>query len=251
MKELEKVDKRVQVYLEDVGYEKWAKVYSGNNRYSNMTSNVAESLNSVTMSIRQLPICTMLESLRALIQKWSWRNRNEANATSTRLTRKYEELLKKNYLLSVDLTVNPTNHILFEVLNGDKKNVVDLNAKSCSCKRFQMDEILCAHAIAVFQKCNIDPYEYCSVYYKKETMVAAYKETVYPVGNRDTWEVPQTVKSLIVNPPEGRIRVGRPKKRRCKASWERNGKTLKPIICGKCKQSGHNRRSCRNPVKND
>ncbi|KAK1356004.1 hypothetical protein POM88_049260 [Heracleum sosnowskyi] len=159
MKELEKVDKRVQVHLEDVG-------------------------------------------LRALIQKWSWRNRNEANATSTRLTRKYEELLKKNYLLSVDLTVNPTNHILFEVLNGDKKNVVDLNAKSCSCKR-------------------------------------------------DTWEVPQTVKSLIVNPPEGRIRVGRPKKRRCKASWERNGKTLKPIIYGKCKQSGHNRRSCRNPVKND
>ncbi|KAK1395260.1 hypothetical protein POM88_014316 [Heracleum sosnowskyi] len=200
MKELEKVDKRVQVYLEDVGYEKWVKVYSGNNRYSNMTSNVAESLNSVTMSIRELPICTMLESLRALIQKWSWRNRNEANATSTRLTRKYEELLKKNYLPSVDLTVNPTNHILFEVLNGDKKNVVDLNAKSCSCKR-------------------------------------------------DTWEVPQTVKSLIVNPPEGRIRVGRPKKRRCKASWERNGKTLKPIICGKCKQSGHNRRSCRNPVK--
>ncbi|KAK1398282.1 SWIM-type domain-containing protein [Heracleum sosnowskyi] len=220
MKELEKVDKTVQVYLEDVGYEKWAKVYSGNNRYSNMTSNVAESLNSVTMSIRELPICTMLESQRALIQKWSWRNRNEANATSTRLTRKYEELLKKNYLLSVDLTVNPTNHILFEVLNGDKKNVVDLNAKSC-------------------------------IYYKKETMVAAYKETVYPVGNRDTWEVPQTVKSLIVNPPEGRIRVGRPKKRRCKASWERNGKTLKPIICGKCKQSGHNRRSCRNPVKND
>ncbi|KAK1374739.1 hypothetical protein POM88_030932 [Heracleum sosnowskyi] len=182
MKELEKVDKRVRVYLEDVGYEKWAK---------------------------------------------------------------------KNYLLSVDLTVNPTNHILFEVLNGDKKNVVDLNAKSCSCKRFQMDEISCAHAIVVFQKCNIDPYEYCSVYYKKETVVAAYKGTVYPAGNRDTWEVPQIVKSLIVNPPEGRIQVGRPKKRRCKASWEKNGKTLKPIICGKCKQSGHNRRSCRNPVKND
>ncbi|KAK1372768.1 hypothetical protein POM88_028961 [Heracleum sosnowskyi] len=101
-----------------------------------MTSNVAEYLNSVTMSIRELPICTLLESLRALIQKWSWRNRNEANATCTRLTRKYEDLLKKNYHFSVDLTVNPTNHILFEVINGDIKNVVDLSARSCTCNMF-------------------------------------------------------------------------------------------------------------------
>ncbi|KAK1399127.1 SWIM-type domain-containing protein [Heracleum sosnowskyi] len=251
MKELEKVDKRVHVILEEVGYDKWAKVYSLNNRYSNMTSNVAESLNSVTMSIRELPICTMLESLRALVQKWSWRNRNEANATSTRLTIKYEELLKKNYLLSVDLTVNPTNHIVFEVINGERKNIVDLSARNCTCKRFQMDQIPCAHAIAVFQKSNLDPYDYCSPYYTKETMVPAYKENVYPVGNKDNWQVPENVKSLIVYPPEGRIRVGRPKKRRCKAHWERNGKILKPIQCSKCKQNGHNKRTCRNPTKND
>lgn len=109
MKELEKVDKRVQLFLEQVGYEKWAKVYSTNNRYSNMTSNVAESLNSVITSIRELPICTMLESLRGLIQKWSWKNRNEANATSTQLTTKYEGLLKINYHNSVDLMVNSSN----------------------------------------------------------------------------------------------------------------------------------------------
>ncbi|KAK1365838.1 hypothetical protein POM88_041399 [Heracleum sosnowskyi] len=141
MKELEKVDKRVHVFLEEVGYDKWAKVYSLNNRYSNMTSNVAESLNFVTVSIRELPICTMLESLRVLEQKWSWRNRNEANATSKRLTIKYEELLKKNYPLSVDLTVKPTNHIVFEVINGERKNIVDLSARSYTCKRFQMDQI--------------------------------------------------------------------------------------------------------------
>ncbi|KAK1398346.1 hypothetical protein POM88_008209 [Heracleum sosnowskyi] len=135
MKELDKVDMRVKLFLEEVGYEKWAKVYSLNDRYSNMTSNVAESLNSVTMLIRELPICTMLESLRALVQKWSCSNRNTANATSTRLTTKFEEILKKNYLYSVDLTVHPTNHILFEVHNGERKNVVDLNKRSCTCNR--------------------------------------------------------------------------------------------------------------------
>ncbi|XP_074347535.1 uncharacterized protein LOC141686396 [Apium graveolens] len=209
MQELQKVDGRVHDFLEEVGYEKWSKVYSPNNRYSNMTSNLAESLNSVPMSIRELPICTMLESLRALLQKWSWRNRNEAIATSTKLTKKYEEILKKNYLCSLDLTVYPTTHILFEVIKGERKNVVDLNARTCTCKRFQMDQIPCAHAIAVFQKCNMDTYNYYSPYYKKENMVDAYKETVYPVGNKDNWVVPDNVSSLIIYPPKGKIRVGR------------------------------------------
>ncbi|KAK1393694.1 hypothetical protein POM88_012750 [Heracleum sosnowskyi] len=113
---------------------------------------------------------------------------------------------RREDMVIVSDRVNPTNHILFEVLNGDRKNVVDLSVKSCTCKRFQMDQISCAHAIAVFQK---------------------------------------------LHPPKGRIRVGRPKKRRCKASWERNAKTLKSIICGKCKKKGHKRRTCRNPTKND
>ncbi|KAK1354916.1 hypothetical protein POM88_048172 [Heracleum sosnowskyi] len=217
MKELDKVDRRVQLFLQEVG---------------------------------ELPICTMLESLRALVQKWSYSNMNTANATSTRLTTKFEEILKKNYLYSVDLTVHPTNHILLEVHNGERKNVVDLSKRSCTCNRFQMDQIPCAHAIAALQKSNFDPYDYCSQYYKKETMVAAYKEIVYPIGNKETWVIPEHVKSVIVYPPEGRIRVGRPKKRRCKASWERNGNPVKQINCGKCGQNGHNRRTCRNPKKN-
>lgn len=114
-----------------------------------------------------------------------------------------------------------------------------------------MDQIPCAHAIAVFQKCKLDPYDFCSAYYQKETMVAAYKEIVYPVGNKDTWQIPESVKSVIVLPPEGRIRVGRPKKRRRKSNWERNAHTFKAIKCSKCKQTGHNKRSCRNPMKNN
>lgn len=95
MRELDKVDRRIKPFLEEVGYNKWARVHSPSNRYSNLTSNIAESLNSVIIAIRELPICTMLESLRALIQKWSWSNRNTANATLTRLTRKFKEMLKK------------------------------------------------------------------------------------------------------------------------------------------------------------
>lgn len=116
-----------------------------------------------------------------------------------------------------------------------------------------MDQIPCAHAIAVLQKSNLNPYDYCSTYYRKETMVAAYKEDVYPVGDKEDWEIPENVKSVIVYPPKGRVRVGRPKRNRCKAQWERiiKAKTYKPTKCGKCNQIGHNRRTCRNPVNSN
>ena len=85
-----------------------------------------------------------------------------------------------------------------------------------------MDQLPCAHAIAVLQKVNHDPYDYCSPYYTKQAMVAAYKELVYPVGKKDTWKVPEEIKVRIMYPSKGRIRTGRPKKRRRKAAWETN-----------------------------
>ncbi|XP_062089445.1 uncharacterized protein LOC133795978 [Humulus lupulus] len=251
MRELDKIDKRLGPYLQQIGYHKWARIQSPTNRYSNMTSNTAESLNSAIVAVRELPICTMLECLRALVQRWSWTNRNIANATSTKLTDKHEVILNDNYIYSLKLTVHPTNHIVYEVHDDGKKSIVDLNSRTCTCNRFQMDQLPCAHAIAVFKEMNQDPYQYCSPYYTKEAMVATYKESIYPLGNEDTWLIPEHIKAVKIHPPEGKIRVGRPNKRRCQAAWEKNKKRKKQNKCGNCSQSGHNRKTCRDPRKKD
>ncbi|XP_062075860.1 uncharacterized protein LOC133779986 [Humulus lupulus] len=187
MRELDKIDKRLRPYLQQIGYHKWARIHSPTNRYSNMTSNTAESLNSAIVAVRELPICTMLECLRALVQRWSWTNRNIANATSTKLTNKHEVILNDNYIYSLKLML--LNRLLYKLLEG-----------------FQMDQLPCAHAIAVFKEMNQDPYQYCSPYYTKEDMVATYKESVYPLGNEDTWQIPEHIKAVKIHPPEGKIR---------------------------------------------
>ncbi|XP_062088985.1 uncharacterized protein LOC133795549 [Humulus lupulus] len=207
MRELDMIDNRLQPYLQNIGYNRWARVHSPHNRYSNMTSNIAESLNSAIVAVRELPICTMLECLRGLVQQWSWTNRKIANATSTKLTEKHEGILNDNYIYSLKLTVHPTNHILYEVRDDVKKSIVDLNSRTCTCNRFQMDQLPCAHAIAILKEMNQDRYQYCSPYYSKEAMVATYQEIVYPIGNEDTWKIPEHIKAVKVHPPEGRIRV--------------------------------------------
>ena len=105
MRELDSIDQRIRPYLEEIGYKKWTRIHSTNNRYSNMTSNIAESLNAAIVAVRELPVCTMLECLRALVQQWSWNNRKIANDTKTKLTSKHEMILNDNYIYSLKLTV--------------------------------------------------------------------------------------------------------------------------------------------------
>ncbi|KAF4368704.1 hypothetical protein G4B88_025122 [Cannabis sativa] len=146
---------------------------------------------------------------------------NIANAITTKLTSKYEEILNDNYISSLSLTVHPPTHTLYEVCDDGERAIVDLTWITCSCNRFQMDQIPCKHAIAVLKANNEDPYQYYSAYYMKEAMVATYGEVVYPIGNKDMWETLDEIKNWKIDPPKGRVRVGRAKKRRFKPGWEK------------------------------
>ncbi|CAA0812732.1 Unknown protein, partial [Striga hermonthica] len=97
MSDIEKLNPRVTPFLEGIGIHKWARVHCPNNRFFTMTSNAAETINSAIRDVRDLPITTLLESLRALQQKWNVANRDEAKSTFTTLTKKAHRMLEENY----------------------------------------------------------------------------------------------------------------------------------------------------------
>ena len=70
-----------------------------------MTSNIVESLNSAIKNARELPIITLLEYLRGLMQEWTSTNKNIALSTFTKLGKKPEEILNQNYMKSLKLKV--------------------------------------------------------------------------------------------------------------------------------------------------
>ena len=109
MSEIWKIDERVHQYLQDIGLDKWTKVHSMNNRFRMMTSNIAESLNSAIKNARELPITTLLEYLRDLMQEWTSNNKNIALSIFTKLGKKPEEILNQNYIKSLKLKVCSKN----------------------------------------------------------------------------------------------------------------------------------------------
>ncbi|XP_060968351.1 uncharacterized protein LOC133035925 [Cannabis sativa] len=106
MRELDNLDKRIRPYLEKIGHEKWSRYHSENNRYSTMTSNIAEALNSANLAARETPVTTLMECLRAQMQEWTYNNRKEAQKCTTRLTPSSEKKLIGNYVQSLRLTVS-------------------------------------------------------------------------------------------------------------------------------------------------
>lgn len=93
----------------DIGYEKWSRAYMTNNIFSTMTSNIVESVNSVTKAMKGCPIEPLLESLRYLLQEWFVKHINDARATFTTLATKQEKKLRENSVESKKMKVKSYN----------------------------------------------------------------------------------------------------------------------------------------------
>ncbi|KAK3207023.1 hypothetical protein Dsin_021069 [Dipteronia sinensis] len=70
MQEVSKVKADVVAYAMEANVEKWARAHFPGRQYSNMTTNIAECLNSVLREARELPITVLTEYLRFTFQQW-------------------------------------------------------------------------------------------------------------------------------------------------------------------------------------
>lgn len=110
--------------------------------------------------------------------------------------------------------MKPSADYLYTVIEDEKQFVVNLRERTCTCIRFQMDEMPCPHALAVITFKSVDAYQYCSVYYNKDHLLKTYDISTYPVPDESTWDIPREILEEVVLPPGGKIRPGRPKRLR-------------------------------------
>ncbi|VFQ67552.1 unnamed protein product [Cuscuta campestris] len=105
---LDDEDPRIRPYLYSIGMEKWARSCFNVNRYSIMTSNNAESMNSVNATPREYPIAQLVDFIVGRMQKWFHDRRELAHSTSTILTKQCESDLLALHVASAVMTVRPS-----------------------------------------------------------------------------------------------------------------------------------------------
>ena len=94
MRLLESSAPGIREELEPIGFAKWSRAYSPRRRYNVMTTNISESLNSAMLKAKELPICSMLEVLRMMLQIWFFERRNEVDYQVTNFTKTIEGTLR-------------------------------------------------------------------------------------------------------------------------------------------------------------
>ncbi|KAG5620883.1 hypothetical protein H5410_006101 [Solanum commersonii] len=91
---------------------------------------------------------------------------------------------------------------IYSVSDEGKTYVVFLEKKTCSCNKFQVDGISCAHA------------------WRPETILKTYEVHVYPLPDKSEWNIPEHIATEVVLPPKYKRHPGRPKKQREKSFSE-------------------------------
>ncbi|KAK0573575.1 hypothetical protein LWI29_034673 [Acer saccharum] len=223
---------------------KWARSHFDGRRYCIMTTNIAECLNGILKDARELPITKLVEHIRGLLQKWFWERREAAAKMSTPMTKWAEKKLRRRSKKSRCYRVHPINLYEHHVIDGYLNGFVNLIEKTCTCRKFQLDQLPCRHALAACNLRRSSCYDFCSHYYHKETLATAYGSSIYPVGPMEEWDVPDEVQTRVVLPPKGRKPRGRPAKKRKPSK----GEEIVQRKCGRCGGMGHNRQKCKAPI---
>ncbi|XP_073133702.1 uncharacterized protein [Henckelia pumila] len=200
----------VAKYLKDnTSPKRWSRAKQTGNRYSIMTTNGVESINGRLREERELPITALLEALQRITSTWRSKYRQEAVASTTHLTPAIESIVRENFIVSRKYEVIEATEGKYCMYGSTSNELVDLQSKSCTCRKFDIDRIPCSHAIATAYNANISVYEFCTDYYTTRYWLEAYTDPVYPVPGE--WIVQEEILLLppLVIPRRGRKKVKR------------------------------------------
>ncbi|XP_073119706.1 uncharacterized protein [Henckelia pumila] len=112
---------------------------------------------------RELPIIALLEALQRITSTWRSKYRQEAVASTTHLTPAIESIVRENFIVSRKYEVIEATEGKYCVYGSTSNELVDLQSKSCTCRKFDIDRIPCSHAIAAAYKANISVYDFVQI----------------------------------------------------------------------------------------
>ena len=228
----------------------WSRVFFKDTAMCDMLcNNMCEAFNAAILKARDKPVITLMEMIRNYLMKRLVRKRSEVEKWQHDIGPKVFKFVEKLKLESAVCHSEYSGNSTFQVRGfGDDQYVVDIERRTCACKKWQLIGIPCIHGISALMSSNRDPIQFIDNMYKKESFLRAYTPVIYGINGPGLW--PKTSHRPL-QCPEFKKQRGRPKKARQLQSDEvRVGGTTKlrrnyiKIRCSKCNQQGHNKTTC-------
>ena len=244
-------------WLAQIPAHHWSRShFQLDNKCDILLNNMCEAFNRSIVFARQQGILVMLEMIREYLMRRIQSKREECELWRyLKITPNANKLLNKFRIWSGGCYSAYAGYNQYEIntVSGHKFSV-DLNTRTCGCRRWDLTGIPCHHAICAMNRNGVDPVDYVDVVYSVKTYRACYSGIVYPMNGEAQW----TKTGHVVTPPFVQKQPGRPKLKRkhdgndlqereevhgVGATLARNSQMT--VRCSVCNQAGHNRRTCK------
>jgi len=248
------------MYIIAIDKTLWAVPFMEAKRWGHMTSNMVESINSALKQDRDLSIIDLLNAIwnrcmgqryarfQDAVQKLAVPGARYTNFALQLLTESMDHSQHRRVEAASETRGVVTSH-------SDKQYVVDLEARTCTCGRFEINDIPCGHAVSLILRLRKQPRDYIPKVFTLETYRWTYMRDMHPVDIQYL----QILREGECYPPLFRRTRGRPKERRIRKG-ERKARGLQrgvqmagalgdvpdnaPQRCTQCGNVGHNRTTC-------
>ncbi|XP_021810136.1 uncharacterized protein LOC110753530 [Prunus avium] len=219
MEKMKQQDEEVWKWLIKRPAKNWSRShFEPHSKCDLLLNNLCESFNSCILDSRDKSILTCLERIRVYIMLRMANRRIACMVWRHPVGPRIFKITEKNKLGASQCIPRLAGESKYQVSHMyEGEYVVDLKAKTCSCRRWDLCGIPCSNAIScIFQK-EANVFDYAHDCYKKEAYLSSYEPMVHPIPSMDQW---QRTNWPPIKPPPYNKQPGRPKKSRNKEPAE-------------------------------
>ncbi|KAJ0946197.1 putative transcription factor interactor and regulator CCHC(Zn) family [Helianthus annuus] len=259
MDELKAFNKKAHLWLSKIPPLHWSRAYFSGRAVSGIVlNNMCEVFNGKIVEGRDKPIISALEYIREYLMRRIVTVLNVIEKSEGLLTPKATELLEGIKRDATAYHVQWNGGDLYQVSGKpNHARVVNLAARTCSCRAWEVTGMPCRHAVAaIWEKAanggRVGALEsWVHPVHTMERWKEVYSFRVNPINGRTLWT--RVNAPTTITPPKHHTQVGRPKKLRKRSAVEleemtQSGRLSKKHTkgaCSKCKKTGHNSRTCK------
>ncbi|XP_027932296.1 uncharacterized protein LOC114188018 [Vigna unguiculata] len=232
----------------------WAVAYFDGVRYGHFTLGVTELLYNWALECHELPIVQMMEHIRQQMVSWFSDRQDMGMRCTSILVPSAEKRILEAIADAHCYQVLRANEVEFEIVSTERTNIVDIRSRECSCRRWQLYGLPCAHAAAALISCGHNAHMFAEPCFTVQSYRMTYSQMINPIPDKSQWRDQGEGAEggggarvdIIIHPPKTRRPPGRPKKKVLRVE---NFKRPKRVVqCGRCHMLGHSQKKCTMPI---
>ncbi|KAF5942121.1 hypothetical protein HYC85_019763, partial [Camellia sinensis] len=220
--EMIEISQDVLMWFQQFPPQLWAVAYFEGVRYGHFTLGVTEVLYNWALECHELPIVQMMEHIRNQMISWFTERRNISMRWTSILVPSAEKRISEAIADARCYQVLRANEVEFEIVSTERTNIVDIRSRVCSCRRWQLYGLPCAHAAAALISCGQNAHLFAEHCFTIDSYRETYSQMINPIPDKSLWkELGEGTEGggakvdIMIRPPKTRRPPGRPKKKLC------------------------------------